>query len=94
MKNIHAAGVRHQDIRPPNLLIDDAGNATILDFDRADLNSSLGARSREYARLVHLLDGGWLPSVLGIPSDPTISEKNSVSDGSDTGASTPRNSPK
>ncbi|KAK2467429.1 hypothetical protein APHAL10511_000664 [Amanita phalloides] len=35
MTEIHNAGVRHYDIRPENLMMDDQGRATIIDFDIA-----------------------------------------------------------
>ncbi|RDB15896.1 hypothetical protein Hypma_003546 [Hypsizygus marmoreus] len=60
MKTIHGAGVRHNDVRPPNLLLDDAGKVAILDFDRADLNSSEGQKEREFGRLADLLDGAYV----------------------------------
>ncbi|RDB15897.1 MAP kinase kinase MKK1/SSP32 [Hypsizygus marmoreus] len=57
MKVIHDAGVCHNDVRPPNLLLDDKGKITILDFDRADLMSSEEQREREMGTLTDLLDG-------------------------------------
>ncbi|KAJ6603736.1 hypothetical protein B0H10DRAFT_2078783, partial [Mycena sp. CBHHK59/15] len=36
--DVHCAGVRHRDMRPANLLLNNAGQATIIDFDRAELD--------------------------------------------------------
>ncbi|RDB19004.1 hypothetical protein Hypma_014301 [Hypsizygus marmoreus] len=60
MKAVHDAGVRHNDVRLPNLLLDDAGKVAILDFDRADLDSAEGQRKRELGRLADLLDGAYI----------------------------------
>ena len=34
-------GVRHNDLRTPNILIKESGEVTIIDFDQADLTSTL-----------------------------------------------------
>jgi serine/threonine protein kinase len=70
MQKIHDAGVRHNDLSPSNLLVNDAGQVTIVDFDRADLISSKGARRRELARLADTLDGKYFPPD-GFSSEPT-----------------------
>ncbi|KAJ7147738.1 hypothetical protein C8R43DRAFT_1237227 [Mycena crocata] len=54
--DIHRAGVLHGDIRPANLLLDNE-KATIIDFDRAELDPSAPYRTQEYARLRSLLEG-------------------------------------
>ncbi|KAJ7173337.1 hypothetical protein C8R46DRAFT_113435 [Mycena filopes] len=38
LKNIHAAGVRHRDLRLHNLMLGDAGEAFIVDFDCSRIN--------------------------------------------------------
>ncbi|KAJ6605984.1 hypothetical protein B0H10DRAFT_2075472 [Mycena sp. CBHHK59/15] len=38
IEDVHRAGIRHRDMRPANLLLDEAGQATIIDFDRAELD--------------------------------------------------------
>jgi serine/threonine protein kinase len=70
MQTIHDAGVRHNDLSYGNLLVNDAAEVAIVDFDRADLISSKGARKRELARLARTLDGDYLPPD-GFSSDPT-----------------------
>ncbi|KIM39104.1 hypothetical protein M413DRAFT_236022 [Hebeloma cylindrosporum] len=57
MASIHRAGVRHFDLRPNNLLINEEGETFIIDFDRAQLNPRPQAISREVACLKHVLDG-------------------------------------
>ncbi|KAJ6462396.1 hypothetical protein C8R47DRAFT_1202224 [Mycena vitilis] len=54
---IHTAGVEHRDIRPPNLLLNDAGEAVIIDFDQAELDPSEIRLRREIVRFKKLLDG-------------------------------------
>lgn len=61
MKGIHDAGVCHRDIRPENLVVNASGDVCIIDFDRADLTSSIGARKREYEHLQDLLEGNYTP---------------------------------
>ena len=67
LRSIHRAGVRHNDIRPFNLLVKGEGKVTIIDFDRATLGASRGARRRERKHLNRLfnhdfLEPGTLPS--------------------------------
>lgn len=67
LRSIHRAGVRHNDIRPENLLATEDGKVTIIDFDRAVVGASRGARQRERGHLDSLfandfLDPGTLPS--------------------------------
>jgi serine/threonine protein kinase len=57
LQDIHRAGVRHRDIRPENLLVNDAGDAVIIDFDKATLRPTKEAQNREAAILTQLLDG-------------------------------------
>jgi serine/threonine protein kinase len=61
MTEIHNAGVRHYDIRPENLMMDDEGNATIIDFDMAKVRAGKRSRRREFEHLCDLLDGGYDP---------------------------------
>jgi len=57
MASIHRAGIRHFDLRPANLLINEKGETYIIDFDRAQLNPRPQAISREMACLKHALEG-------------------------------------
>lgn len=61
MKEIHEAGVRHYDIRPENLMMDDEGRATIIDFDMAKVKAGRRSRQREFKHLCYLLDGSYDP---------------------------------
>lgn len=61
MTDIHRAGVRHRDIRPENLTVDDHGRVFIIDFDMAEVSPTEGARSRELLHLTELLDGDYYP---------------------------------
>lgn len=58
LRSIHRAGVRHNDIRPENLLVKEDGTVTIIDFDQATMRESRGARRRERKHLDNLLDHG------------------------------------
>ncbi|KDQ10901.1 hypothetical protein BOTBODRAFT_147512 [Botryobasidium botryosum FD-172 SS1] len=55
LQKIHAAGVLHNDIRHRNLLISDAGEVTIIDFDCARWNPSAADKVREVAELKEVL---------------------------------------
>jgi serine/threonine protein kinase len=77
MQTIHDAGIRHNDLSPGNLLVNDEGQVTIIDFDRATLMSSKGARRRELARLTETLDGFYVPREF--VSDPTTGTSGSRS---------------
>ncbi|KAG6829370.1 hypothetical protein H0H87_011606 [Tephrocybe sp. NHM501043] len=57
LESIHAAGVRHRDLRGTNLLVDDHGAVSIIDFDRATLNSREETMQREMNHLLSTLDG-------------------------------------
>ena len=61
LSEIHRAGVRHYDIRPMNLLIDDEGEATIIDFDMAKIGAGKHSRKREFDDLCSLLQGSYYP---------------------------------
>ena len=61
MTEIHEAGVRHYDIRPENLMMDDEGHASIIDFDMAKIKAGKRSRQREFAHLCSLLDGDYDP---------------------------------
>ncbi|KAF9461070.1 kinase-like domain-containing protein [Collybia nuda] len=54
MSNIHTVGIRHHDIRPENLTIDDQGRVFIIDFDMAEISPTEGAKSRELSHLTEL----------------------------------------
>lgn len=92
MTSIHDAGVRHNDIRPDNLLANSDDKVTIIDFDRAILKATKGQRQREYANLERLLDGDYRPPGPFI-SDATPQDSDSDSDSEGTsGTTTPRGS--
>jgi len=57
MTSIHRAGIRHLDLWPNNLLINEKGETFIIDFDRAQLNPRPQAMSHESACLKYFLDG-------------------------------------
>jgi len=57
LQEIHKVGILHDDIRCQNLLIDDLGHASIIDFDQAKKSSSAKAMGAELLHLVDLLDG-------------------------------------
>ena len=61
LSDIHRAGVRHYDIRPMNLLINDEGKATIIDFDMAKMGAGRHSRKREFDELRLLLQGSYCP---------------------------------
>jgi len=56
LKEIHEAGVLHGDLRLQNLLIDENGQGTIIDFDQSRRTSSKSAMEKERACLRELLD--------------------------------------
>lgn len=69
MTEIHQAGVRHYDIRPENLMMDDKGRATIIDFDMAKVQAGKRSRRREFEHLCRLLDGHYnLPNEWASPA--------------------------
>ncbi|KAJ7162375.1 hypothetical protein C8R46DRAFT_1104421 [Mycena filopes] len=78
MESIHRAGVYHHDIRAENLMLDEKGQAFIIDFDCAELNPTEGKKQREMKRLCNLFDGSH-PD-LSIPSPPTTRDSNTDSD--------------
>jgi tRNA A-37 threonylcarbamoyl transferase component Bud32 len=56
LKAIHKAGIIHGDIRLPNLCVDSAGEARIIDFSHASQDKSTEARAREITELCMILD--------------------------------------
>ncbi|RDB15923.1 hypothetical protein Hypma_003520 [Hypsizygus marmoreus] len=61
---IHKAGVCHQDLRAPNLLVNESGGVAIVDFDIANTDASKDARKQEIEQLKCLLN-----SIYGLESD-------------------------
>ena len=61
MTDIHEAGVHHYDIRPENLMMDDEGCVTIIDFDVAKIQAGKRSRQREFIHLCDLLNGEYDP---------------------------------
>jgi serine/threonine protein kinase len=56
-EDIHRAGVRHHDPRLENLMVNDDGGVTVIDFDKAELDASQSSRAREMVYVKHVLDG-------------------------------------
>ncbi|KAG6909491.1 hypothetical protein DXG01_017213 [Tephrocybe rancida] len=59
LESIHAAGVRHRDIRGDNLVVNNDGVVNIIDFDRASMKSRQKTMQREMEHLVATLDGDY-----------------------------------
>ncbi|KAK0231419.1 hypothetical protein IW262DRAFT_1344025 [Armillaria fumosa] len=63
LESIHAAGVAHGDIRTWNMVADDEGHLSMIDFDRAKFKGHRKQMRNEHQRLEDLLDGasidGW-----------------------------------
>ncbi len=57
MSFIHAAGVLHRDLRTWNILVNDAGGISIIDFDRANTDAQDKDIQVEWERLEKLLKG-------------------------------------
>ncbi|KAK0191552.1 hypothetical protein F5146DRAFT_605341 [Armillaria mellea] len=57
LENIHASGVAHGDIRSWNIVVDDDGKLSIIDFDRAKYKGAPVQMEAERERLEGLLDG-------------------------------------
>jgi serine/threonine protein kinase len=56
LREIHDAGVLHCDLRVQNLLLNEFGEATIIDFDRSTRGPSKEEKKREYEELIVILD--------------------------------------
>jgi RIO-like serine/threonine protein kinase len=54
LSGIHEAGVLHCDLSSQNLLVNEFGEATIIDFDQPKSHPLM---EYEYAELVRILDG-------------------------------------
>lgn len=91
MTSIHDTGVRHNDIRPDNLLANSDNKVTIVDFDRAILKATKGQRQREYANLEQLLNGHYRPPNLFM-TPPTPQDWDSDGTSKASGATTSRGS--
>lgn len=59
LDGIHKANVVHNDIRPPNLLVNKDGKVFIADFDKAELSHDEQVFVRERRKLDALLHGGY-----------------------------------
>jgi len=55
LEAIHDAGVIHRDPRPRNLLVDDEGEVTIINFDQAEVKAYDKEMDHEYDGLFDLL---------------------------------------
>ncbi|KAF9018916.1 hypothetical protein BDZ89DRAFT_1139660 [Hymenopellis radicata] len=67
--SIHAAGVLHRDIRYWNVLVDDAGHFSVIDFDRATTSASDHEFRWELERLEKLLRGEYINDAQVIGKD-------------------------
>ncbi|KAF7329374.1 Protein kinase domain-containing protein [Mycena kentingensis (nom. inval.)] len=76
LDGIHAAGVRHRDLRPENLMLTKSGEAFIIDFDLAEFEPSKGAKKRERRALELLLYNAEYPDP-AVPSAKSSSESES-----------------
>jgi serine/threonine protein kinase len=56
LRQIHEADVLHCDLRPQNLLLNEFGDAAIIDFDQSRRHGSKKGKTRERAELAHILD--------------------------------------
>lgn len=63
LDGIHKAGVVHNDIRPPNLLVNKDGKAFIVDFDKAVVTNDEQLFDRERDKLDILMDGEYTSDV-------------------------------
>ncbi|KAF9032669.1 hypothetical protein BDZ89DRAFT_1063296 [Hymenopellis radicata] len=57
MSSIHTAGVLHRDLRTWNILVNDTGGISIIDFDRANIDAHEEDFRLEWERLEKLLKG-------------------------------------
>lgn len=58
LNSLHDAGVVHDDIREPNLLINEDGVPFIIDFDRAVLDTSEELRREDREALEDIMSCG------------------------------------
>lgn len=75
---IHKAGVRHRDLRPENMTIDNEGNVSIIDFDRADMNVGEEAQERERQHMLELFTGDFWDDYASLSDDRTTKDSNVV----------------
>ncbi|KAJ7065524.1 hypothetical protein C8F01DRAFT_1249086 [Mycena amicta] len=76
LESVHRAGVRHYDIRSANLMLNDAGEAFIVDFDRGRLNSSEEKKQAEMDILRQAMEG--LPTDYKIASPPMAGDDEEI----------------
>ncbi|KAG6888569.1 hypothetical protein C0995_007358 [Termitomyces sp. Mi166 len=81
LEMIHAAGVRHRDIRGANLVVNEDGNVNIIDFDRASLKSRKRTIQLEMEHLISVLDGDHAAVGLEFVSRGSFRESESPSAG-------------
>ncbi|KAJ7065533.1 hypothetical protein C8F01DRAFT_1366508 [Mycena amicta] len=76
LEGVHRAGVRHYDIRSANLMLNDAGEAFIVDFDRGRLNSSEAKKEAEMNILRKAMEG--LPTDYKLASLPMAGDDTEI----------------
>ena len=70
VNSIHKAKVLHRDLRAWNILVNDAGDLTVIDFDRASVGVASGTDYvHEKKRLKRLLNGHYVDDETVIGSD-------------------------
>lgn len=84
LKAIHAAGVLHGDLRSWNILIDELGGVSIIDFDRASLHPTFEELREERLRLEALLRGEYVDENPPIGVDDIVSDSEDIRDESDS----------
>ncbi|KII83381.1 hypothetical protein PLICRDRAFT_180463 [Plicaturopsis crispa FD-325 SS-3] len=74
LKSIHAAGVSHEDLRSANLMIDDAGNPVIIDFERSWIDGDEVQYKKEPVLLRRILDAKTMKRAphAGTPADTGV----------------------
>ncbi|KAJ7052726.1 hypothetical protein C8F01DRAFT_1375792 [Mycena amicta] len=68
LESVHRAGVRHYDIRAANLMLNNAGEAFIVDFDRGRLNPSEGKKEAEMDILREAMEGLPTDKIASLPT--------------------------
>ncbi|KAF8997943.1 hypothetical protein BDZ89DRAFT_1171107 [Hymenopellis radicata] len=82
LKAIHSKGVLHRDLRSWNMMCNQHGEVSIIDFDRASLKASKEEFSKELARLTRFLDGEFVDeeAVIGSHDIPSTSRSRDLNE--------------